>query len=192
MLLTHHSLGFVLLAFLISPAHAAPTPTRYIAHTVDVNGKPVRVALEAQKHITKSVEAMGEKKMRTPNPKFDASITVYYELYGGFCDPPRKCFGYVVTPAVHNVQQAVFGSLVAGRDGKRVGNIQIPIPFGVSTEPQATADRFFFENFVPIKDWVMGMLPGEAWGGLMIGVLRPSGGSGKSGHPWWKLWNELG
>ncbi|KAF9072315.1 hypothetical protein BDP27DRAFT_1418221 [Rhodocollybia butyracea] len=137
MFFTHHSLGLALLAFLISPACAAPalerreTGTTYTVRALRVNGDPIPMPPQALKNIKASVSAMfpwkkGKKylpsfldssdRIKYEGPmdttKFDAAKMFYYELEGGVLGAPphTKCYRYVITP---EEEKTVIGSIVS-------------------------------------------------------------------------------
>ncbi|KAF9065332.1 hypothetical protein BDP27DRAFT_1424891 [Rhodocollybia butyracea] len=113
MFFTRHSLGLALLAFLISPACAAPAlerreaGTTYTVGALRVNGDPIPMPPQALKNIKASVSAMfpwkkGKKylpsfldssdRIKYEGPmdtrKFDAAKMFYYELEGGVLGAP--------------------------------------------------------------------------------------------------------
>ncbi|KAF9071434.1 hypothetical protein BDP27DRAFT_1419010 [Rhodocollybia butyracea] len=176
MFFTRHSLGFVLLAFLISPACAMPTlerrdATKYTVTVFDERGKLVsKVATEALQHIKASINAMGPS-IKDPGPKnivlaagqtpdaemeFDPTIRIHYKLFGGkFCDfdeDGRECYAYVITS--HYI---MLGSVVAGKDGHVVEEAHNPLH---DSHAQSILDReylAFLTEFPLVEPWVLAM-----------------------------------
>ncbi|KAF9072309.1 hypothetical protein BDP27DRAFT_1418215 [Rhodocollybia butyracea] len=160
MFFTRHSLGFnVLLAFLISPACAAPTLERreiqFIVQGFDVTGKPLGVPVppEALKHITTSLKDIDITGQGPPNShpiEFDPSAVFYYGLHGGhLCDLPRLCYGLVVTDVTHGL----IGSLVAGT----IDNHD-PVEFYQFHHPSLKIARHYYfpfmKEFAPVQKMV--------------------------------------
>ncbi|KAF9071424.1 hypothetical protein BDP27DRAFT_1322112 [Rhodocollybia butyracea] len=160
MFFAHIWLGFILIAFLISPACAMPRPgphaIEYEVSTYDKNGR-AQMKDTGLKHIEYQYPPRSDIQ-------FDSSTVLYFRLRGGnFCDPPppdpiRICYGYVVTSPALNI---MFGSLVAAMRLSIVGEIHLPLPPSLHPETESQAKGIlnqeylsFLMEFEPVRDWV--------------------------------------
>ncbi|KAF9071508.1 hypothetical protein BDP27DRAFT_1419071 [Rhodocollybia butyracea] len=163
MLLTHHWLGFILLAVLISPACAAPLERRNVHYhmtLVDINGLEVEtIQIEAKDHlhisITSLAKEMGDGGVPTVidhspdlldiDTSFSPTTMLYYRLKGGkHCSRSADkatlitCFGFVVSSPKDKDHPAImFGTVISCTVDEKGHSFHVfhqPIPAGITGE----------------------------------------------------------
>ncbi|KAF9070389.1 hypothetical protein BDP27DRAFT_1420079 [Rhodocollybia butyracea] len=182
MLLTHHWLGIILLAVLISPACAAPTPAEptYKVTVLGADGLPVTVVSDqAWKRIEKFIHDMwkelGDSNPKEPihftNPlqvkgqvleKFDKWEMLYIEVHGGgFC--VNRCYAYIVSPKTYDTVDGSFITQILEHHYVAVHRPPPPSPQFHSSTYSEILDGIhqIFWGFTKIKGWRIPMCKKE-------------------------------
>ncbi|KAF9071492.1 hypothetical protein BDP27DRAFT_1446367 [Rhodocollybia butyracea] len=131
MFFAHHSLGFVLLALLISPACAMPlgNPHTYFVQVLDERGDKVQLTTNAAKEQVRTSISILAKKNEDGQvepehiqliaegynlKELDPSSMIFYKLTGhNFCTKMKRSYGYgyAITPTKD--RSLAFGGVVA-------------------------------------------------------------------------------